>query len=294
MLKIIQLIFFCLCLLPSLCVAQSLIDIEQLLAEPTAHSLEYFEAFEFEKTKEIDDVCLMTTLKKGRSTVFLYACNTTKDTIEEIGYLFEESALYQNFQKEVNSLEFYTHQLKTLSGSDCDVYTDSIYNYELTLNHFTNVDLFRMSFANAPTFEWHKNHIESGSDYDQAEDWRYMMINLLTTKNSKGQSIEQVLREKHLIEIDESLPLKEFVITFQTTKKFEAFKQTIDEVFIADEEFVNQFQIRAGKLLAALANDDQGYYEAGSQEKEIARIIEKRNFQYTGIVFKYLHDKLTK
>lgn len=288
----LRLLFVSYCLIGSLSLfGQAIAPFEDVLAlinGPESDAIELLEKIGFEQTeKGYAEDCYSRTYSKdvdfGEATVLNYMiCDEVLISVMincDIEQLVE-------FEKGARA-----HSEFTLRYGNIGDESALIFDRADGLEVFIRKNLFLRSasviFSMEPKFEYFKTNMEIQFERDASEELTLKMLDLVYIENSKGKTVEEVIKEFGPVEVPMDENFRKWVNEFMQTEQAEELRQLVKEEFLDNRKYVK----RSTKLMEEIVEiGKKSPTIDGNPEMKLSQFLFDRDMMGSLLMFGYIFE----
>lgn len=282
--------FVFLCLVSILSKAQNAEYLLWNLWEPKQEVRSNFEELGFSFQGEIDnEICSTITMTKDFDMLTLNFCNNTSDSLTSLVLKFKEKDKAAKLICEVNNNKEFQLERKFVIGYTSYVYSDSL-DYEISIVKMSDIGINLISVASNPVFADFKEQMETNLKYEESKDVIYLTRKLLTTRNSKGKSIENYLKPVLQIQYTKEDSLENMIDSFRLGDSFKDMTKIVEENFLNEDSVVQEMNMILFQIGLTYYTDD--FIDLEKQGKQMTEMLIDNQLFGSLIISNYLINRL--
>lgn len=246
---------------------------------------------------EIDKVipnegCSGYKLKKGKTTLLYNVCYNEEGDVVNLNLICRNLETPYSLLNQAFNDNTLTSKVSTVEANTSFIFENDYIELFFVFDHFHNIHY--MEISNSNRYEMIKEIFESKSNFNSKTNGIYLIRKMLNEKNTKGESIEDILKDSDIKSDFNLLDYKEatdYVIKFRKTKKYSNLKKIIDKALFSDDLYIKKIKTTFRKFRKWMNNENN---PSEMSEEALFKIFIENNKFKSIMMFDYIFKKLEK
>ncbi len=271
--------------------AQSLDFYKNLISTDTDSVLSLLKDSGYKVVEEIpNEDCLGYKLNNDKTTVLYNVCNYDDGTIITLNVIESDLERVYNRFNDANSDVTMKSKISTVGANTSFVFENDSLEMFFVFNHFDNIHY--MEISNANRYESIKKLLESSSDFNSETNGISLLRKILNETNSKGESLEQVLKDSDIksnFNIFNYEEATNYIEDLRNLEQYTDLKNLVNNNLLSDEFYVKNIKASFLKFTKWLQIENN--YNERFEEGLFKIAIENNQFNSL-VMFKYIIDSI--
>lgn len=218
--------------------AQQIDDFINMLGEKKPTVVKYLKGLGYKIVHKQKTECSILKMEFMGEITILNFCENNKKALTHISMITKGVNKYQSSLLAMMDNEDFTLSKRPVAKYTASVFMNAL-EQEVVLVNLFDSDLHSISVSSFSDFDTFKENIELGFGYNEEKDPGYQFLKLVTTKNSAGSTIEEVIKKHVIVPTDPTMSPLAYLIENNEGENVEKMKTILDAQFLNDEQFIS-------------------------------------------------------